>query len=63
NSRFLAEFSSFRSPSSGHQISRISSIISSIFCPTSLTVIQTMGARIADQIDQMSPESSQDYRT
>ncbi|CAL8993194.1 unnamed protein product [Prunus brigantina] len=34
-----------------------------IFCPTSLRVIRTVGARIADKVDQMSPESSEDYRS
>ncbi|KAI5320953.1 hypothetical protein L3X38_040661 [Prunus dulcis] len=31
--------------------------------PTSIRVIRTVGARIADQVDQMSPESSKDYRS
>ncbi|BBN67745.1 hypothetical protein Prudu_170S000400 [Prunus dulcis] len=37
--------------------------LSIIFNPTSIRVIRTVGARIADQVDQMSPESSEDYRT
>ncbi|CAL9011628.1 unnamed protein product [Prunus brigantina] len=36
---------------------------SGIFCPTSLRVIWTVRARIADQVDQMSPESSGGYRS
>ncbi|CAL2271099.1 unnamed protein product [Prunus armeniaca] len=34
-----------------------------IFCPMSLRVIRIVGARIADHVDQMSPESSEDYRS
>ncbi|KAI5338121.1 hypothetical protein L3X38_017392 [Prunus dulcis] len=33
-----------------------------IFCPTSLRDIRTVGARIADHADQISPESNEDYR-
>ncbi|KAI5325131.1 hypothetical protein L3X38_034205 [Prunus dulcis] len=35
---------------------------SSILCPKSLRDVRTVGGRIADQVDQMSPESSEDYK-
>ncbi|KAL6284359.1 hypothetical protein ACE6H2_015288 [Prunus campanulata] len=39
-----------------------SSSISSILCPPSFRDIRTGGARTADQVDQMSPKSSEDYK-
>ncbi|KAL6272866.1 hypothetical protein ACE6H2_023558 [Prunus campanulata] len=38
------------------------SSISSILCPSSFRDTRTGRARIADQVDQMSPESSEDYK-
>ncbi|KAL6277456.1 hypothetical protein ACE6H2_021057 [Prunus campanulata] len=39
-----------------------SSSISSILCTPSFRDLRTRGARSADQVDQMSPESNEDYR-
>ncbi|KAI5347413.1 hypothetical protein L3X38_015292 [Prunus dulcis] len=59
----LVQWGSCRSPSVIHNREVLVRALFVIFNPTSIRVIRTVGARIADQVDQMSPESSEDYRS